>query len=132
MTDEEQIHALWRQMEDGWSGGSGPRFAAPFAEDADFVTVRGEATRGRGEIADRHGALFDTAYAGSALAARVESIRYLRPDLALVHATSTVTPPGGRPPMTTHAQAVAERRAGGWQIVAFHNMVPLTPTGVSA
>lgn len=134
-TDEQQIRALWQQMEQGWAAGSGDGFARPFAEDADFVSVRGESVHGRAPIARRHQRLLATVYAGSTLSAEVGYVRYLRADLALVHAVSTVTSPGGSQPFFAHAQAITEQRRGSWQIIAFHNMVPAssppptTPTG---
>ena len=43
----EQIYSLWQRMEQGWAVGDGHAFAAVFAEDVDFVTVRGEELFGR-------------------------------------------------------------------------------------
>ena len=125
--EDRQIHDLWRRLEQAWAAGSGDAFAAVFAEDAEFVSIRGEEQHGRAEIAARHGALFTSAYRGSSLSAEVRKVRYLTPEIALVHATSTVTPQGAPAGMNTHAQAVVERRDGAWRIVAFHNMVPFTP-----
>ena len=43
-----------------WNQGSGEAFAAPFAEDADFVAFDGERFRGREDIARFHDAEFKT------------------------------------------------------------------------
>ncbi|MFD0009185.1 SgcJ/EcaC family oxidoreductase [Streptomyces sp. NPDC127178] len=123
--DEAAIRALWAEMARGWAAGDATLFAASFAADCDFTTVRGEKPPGRDGIAAGHAALFDGPYAGTALDAQVRAVRFLRPELATVEAESTVTAPGGEHLTTTHALAVVERTAEGrWLIVAFHNMIP--------
>jgi uncharacterized protein (TIGR02246 family) len=42
---------------------------------------------GRRAIAESHQRLFDTRLKGTRLTARIESVRFLGPDVALVHAT---------------------------------------------
>uniref|UniRef100_UPI0031D19164 SgcJ/EcaC family oxidoreductase n=1 Tax=Streptomyces hawaiiensis TaxID=67305 RepID=UPI0031D19164 len=123
--DARAIRALWADMARGWAAGDAALFAASFAEDCDFTTVRGDKPLGRSGIAAGHDALFHGPYAGTVLEARVVAVRFLRPDLATVEAESTITAPDGNPLITTHALAVVERTAEGhWSISAFHNMVP--------
>jgi uncharacterized protein (TIGR02246 family) len=130
-TDDERIRGLWESMARGWADGNAEGFAAGFAADCDFTTVRGDKPAGRAGIVAGHDRLFRTAYRTTRLDARVLDIRYLRPDLATVNAESTIIAPDGTPLTDTHALAVVERGAGGgeWQIVAFHNMVPVAPAG---
>lgn len=40
-TDEKTIRNLIQDVENGWNNGDGDAFAAPFAEDADYVVVNG-------------------------------------------------------------------------------------------
>ncbi|MFE8989314.1 SgcJ/EcaC family oxidoreductase [Streptomyces collinus] len=123
--DARMIRALWADMARGWAAGDAALFAASFAEDCDFTTVRGDKPLGRSGIAAGHDALFQGPYAGTVLDARVVAVRFLRPDLATVEAESTVHAPDGQPLITTHALAVVERTAEGhWSISAFHNMIP--------
>jgi uncharacterized protein (TIGR02246 family) len=116
---EEQIRDLWRTMTLGWAEGDASLFASVFAEDVDFVTVRGEELSGRDAVEAGHSRLFATAYRDTTLRATVGLIRPLAPGLSLVHATSTIAPVGA----TTHAQAVV-RLNGSASIAAFHNMIP--------
>jgi len=116
----EQIYSLWQRMEQGWALGDGHAFAAVFAEDVDFVTVRGEELFGRPAVAAGHSQLFAGPYRDTKLTAEISLIRPLTDDVSVVHVTSSITPAG----ITTHAQAVVVRRAGGWEITAFHNMIP--------
>ena len=118
MTD--QIYELWRRMEHGWATGDGEVFASVFAQDVDFVNVRGEELFGRRAVALGHGQLFAGPYRDTKLTAEISLIRPLTDGISLVHVTSSIAPAG----ITTHAQAVVVRRAGVWEIAAFHNMIP--------
>ncbi|WP_167975609.1 SgcJ/EcaC family oxidoreductase [Lentzea indica] len=116
----EPIYELWRRMEKGWADGDGDAFAGVFAEDVDFVTVRGEELYGRRAVAAGHGQLFAGLYRDTVLTAEISLIRPLSDGISLVHVRSSISPPG----ITTHAQAVVVQRDGGWEIAAFHNMIP--------
>lgn len=116
----EQIYSLWQRMEQGWADGDGLAFASVFAEDVDFVTVRGEELFGRRAVAAGHAQLFAGPYRATKLAAEISLIRPLTDDISVVHVTSSIAPAG----IATHAQAVVVRRADGWEIAAFHNMIP--------
>jgi len=125
MDDEEQIRGLWRMMIKGWANGDAAAFASAFADDVEFVTVRGQELFGREAVEAVHESLFATVYRDTQLTAEAGLIRELADGLYLVHATSTVTPPG----LGTHAQAVVARRDGAWSVIAFHNMIPVVPKG---
>jgi uncharacterized protein (TIGR02246 family) len=81
------------QLEAAWNAMDGSAFAAPFAENADFVTIRGEHFPGKPAIAAGHDAIFRTIYAGSKNNLTVESARLLRPDVALVHVHALLDAP---------------------------------------
>ncbi len=121
MSDE--IKALWQRMAEGWAAGSGERFAAVFAPDTAFVNVRGEEQHGREAVAKGHQMLFESRFRDTTLTVDEPAIRFVNDDVAVVHVVSTVDGTEGRL-VSTHAQAVVERRDGEWLITAFHNMVP--------
>jgi uncharacterized protein (TIGR02246 family) len=111
------------RLEAGWNAMDGSAFAAPFAEDADFVTIRGEHFRGRPAIATGHTAIFNTIYAGSTVRLAVEQARLLRPEVALVHVRSELELPRG--PLagrhTARFTLVLTKQPGGWEIASLHN-----------
>lgn len=84
--DETVLRALYTEMMDGWSRGSGAGFAAPFAEDCDFVAFDGTHFHGREAIAASHQQLFDTHMKSSRLVGHVTRIRFLDQRVALLHA----------------------------------------------
>jgi uncharacterized protein (TIGR02246 family) len=121
--DRAALEAVVRQLQAAWNAMDGAAFAAPFAEDADFVNIRGEHVQGRAAIAAGHAGIFKTVYAGSTNQLALESARLLRPGVALVHVRSVLNAPQG-PLMGTHAarfSMVLTLESGQWEIAAFHN-----------
>jgi uncharacterized protein (TIGR02246 family) len=123
------IERIVRQLETAWNAANGEAFAAPFAEDADFVTIRAEHFRGRPAVAAGHAAIFRTIYAGSTNHLSVETARLLRADVALVCVHSKLDAPQG--PLAGRHRArftlVLTKGRGGWEIAALHNTVEAAP-----
>lgn len=121
--DEAAIRKIVQQVEDGWNANDGKAFAAPFAPDADYVVVNGMKIKGREAIEQGHTMIFTTIYKGSHNAGKVKGLRFLRPDVAVVHVewnlefhTGDKTEKGGA--MNT---MVVTKEGGKWSIAAFHN-----------
>jgi uncharacterized protein (TIGR02246 family) len=112
-----------KTLEDAWNAGDGDAWGAQFAEDADFVTVRGDYFRTRTAITQGHQAIFTTIYKGSVNQYELLRARPLGDDLILAHARAKLSVPGG--PLAGEYQAVfsmvLEREAGGWLVTSFHN-----------
>lgn len=122
--DEAAIRELFQQLLDDWGRGDGYAYGSRFTEDADYVAFDGSHTRGRDQIAASHQQLFDRLMKGTRLVGRVEQIRFLSPEIALVHATGGTIFPGEaqpRPSRNSIQTFVATKREGGWRFTAFHN-----------
>src|SRR5215213_7476556 len=63
--DEAVVRAIVIRLQDAWNAGDSKAFAAPFAEDADYVVVNGMRIKGRATIDSGHRGIFDTVYKGS-------------------------------------------------------------------
>jgi len=129
--DRAAVERVVRRLESAWNAMDGTAFAAPFTEDADFVTIRGEHFRGRPAIAAGHAAIFRSIYAGSTCHLTVETARLLRPEIALAHVRSALDAPQG-PLAGKHAarfSLVLAMEPGGWEIAALHNTVESGPQG---
>lgn len=122
-TDEAAIRRVVKQVEDGWNAHDGKAFAASFAPDADYVIVNGMRATGREEIEKGHTAIFTTIYKDSRNAATVRSIRFLRPDVAVVHVEWNLEFRAGGGTRKAHAMntMVMTRDGGKWSIAAFQN-----------
>ena len=122
--DEVAVRALYTQLMDGWNKGSGEAFAAPFAENGHMIAFDATHFKGRDEIVSFHQPLFDKWLKGTRLVGEVESVRFLSPDVALMHALGgTVMRGKSRPaPERDSIQTlVAIKRNGEWRLAAFQN-----------
>jgi uncharacterized protein (TIGR02246 family) len=122
--DEQAVRDLFRELLEAWGRGDGPAYGALFTEDADYVAFDGSNRRGSQAIASEHQQLFDTWLKGTRLVEQIDSLRFLGPDVALVHATGGTIFPGQRdergrrPSIQT---LVAVKRGDAWRFTAFHN-----------
>lgn len=120
---EKIARELVKQLEDGWNAADGEAFAKPFAEDADYVAVRGDYHRSREAIAKGHQGIFNSIYKGSRVSYELLRARALTDDVILAHARSDLSAPSG--PLAGDHSALSTlvlvRKDGGWQIAGFHN-----------
>jgi uncharacterized protein (TIGR02246 family) len=124
--DEAAIRSLYFQMIDSWNKGSGDDFAAPFAEDVDLVGFDGTHLKGRQEIASFHQRLFDTFVKGSRLVGKIRNVRFLTPDVAIMHAVGGTIMAGQtdiEPERNSIHTLVVIKGNGNhkWSIAAFQN-----------
>lgn len=125
--DEHALRALVDELAAGWNAGDGALFADPFAVDADYTAVTGLHVRGRDLIGRGHDELFGSVFRGTRITLSVDDIRFVRPDVAVVHTSNALAGPDGQPVPgneTSAAMLVACREDGRWSVTAFHNMRP--------
>ena len=111
-------------LERAWNAGDGAAYGAPFADEADFVNIRGEHHRGDGEYLGRaHQGIFDSVYAGSTVRYEVAVARSLAPGVVLAVANATLDAPHGPLQGVNDARitVVMTEEADRWTISAFHN-----------
>ena len=123
-TDEAKIRALFGDLLGDWGRGDGEAYGSRFTEDADYVAFDGTHTRGRREISTSHQQLFDKYLEGTRLTGCVLSIKFIRKNVALVHATGGTVMRGKTRPSPERASIqtlVAVRESEEWRFAAFHN-----------
>src|SRR5918994_1832465 len=133
-TDEAALRALYQQLMDGWNQGSGAAFAAVFTEDGDLIGFDGTHFKGRQEIAPFHQQLFDKWLKGSRLVGEGKDVRFLSPDVALMHAVGGTVMRGKTDPVPERDSIqtlVAICQDGEWRLAAFQN-TRLHPMDTSA
>ena len=124
VADEEAVRGLYKELMDGWNRGSGEDFAAVFTEDGDLVAFDGTHFEGREEIAPFHQELFDKWLKGTRLVGRVKDVKFLSPDVALMHAVGSTVMRGKSEPSPERDSIqtlVAVRHDGQWRLAAFQN-----------
>ena len=121
--DEAAIRANVGQIVKGWNMKSGAEFAKPFAEDADYVVINGMKIKGRTAINKGHQGIFDTVYKNSSLSYTIEQLRFLRPDVAVIHVQAELQVTQGDTTETGNARItlVMTKNNDKWEIAAFQN-----------
>ena len=130
--DLQAIHGLVDRMTAAFNAHDARAATAMYAEDADFVSVRGEHAHGRIEIEKRLARIFATRAGAATLRTLDTSIRFPRSDAAIVHVTNElsglVAADGSRlPPHQELSVRVLLKAKGQWKVAAFHNTI-IAPT----
>lgn len=127
--DEALIKDVIKVVESGWNSGNGEAFAAPFAEHADYVPPNGQRDQGRDRIAAGHQHIFSTIYKGSRITYDIESIRFIRTDVALAHAKHHLQFEHNGSPREAWSRSlwILAKDEGRWQVEAFHNTMIVSP-----
>ncbi|MGH9157258.1 MAG: SgcJ/EcaC family oxidoreductase [Acidimicrobiales bacterium] len=122
--DAAAVRELYEQLMKAWNDGSGSGFAATFTADGDLVAFDGTHFSGREEIARSQQELFDKWMKGTRLVGSVERLRFVGPNLAIMHAIGGTIPRRRTTPARERASIqtlVAIRSDDGWLLAAFHN-----------
>ena len=124
--DEAAIRSAIVETAEAFNSHNASAVARFYTTDADLVTVRGEAMKGSAEIERGLARLFATRNKEALLSTRDVTIRFVRPDVALVHVTneiSQVVEAGGRrlPPQRELSLRVFVKDGGVWRVTALHN-----------
>jgi uncharacterized protein (TIGR02246 family) len=104
--------------------GDAAAYAARFTVESDYVAFDGSHHRGREANVALHQPLFEGVLYGTRIIGEVESVRWVAPDVAVVHASGAVVWPWHRevPSARRSRQTlVVVRRDGALSIAAFHN-----------
>jgi uncharacterized protein (TIGR02246 family) len=124
--DEAALREAVRSMETGWNTKNGAAYARVFAEDADFVVINGTYIKGRAAIESGHQRIFDTIFKDTKITLQVKQIRFLRPDVAVVHIDGRREGPTKELTQNAILTLVMTKEKQGWTVAAFQN------TGVPA
>jgi uncharacterized protein (TIGR02246 family) len=130
-SDELAIRNIIQEEITAWNAGDGVAYARHFAADGTFTNVRGQFFTGRQAFIDRHDFVFKGQFHGSTLKQDIVSLKFVRPDVAVVEVLTSVTgiqklSPGtntddkGR--LRTRLLQVIVKDGGEWKIVAYHNV----------
>ena len=130
--ESRAIFELGQALQDAWNRGDAAGYASLFTDDADFVAWNGQHGRGRQAIEDGHRRLFDGPLAGSRMvlvgddegSAPTESLRFIRPDVAIMVIPGVVTlaaPSATGPGHQSVQTFVLVKDGDQWRVTAFQN-----------
>jgi uncharacterized protein (TIGR02246 family) len=130
-SDEATIRAILQQQVAAWNKGDAEALSRHFAADGTFTNILGMFFKGREAFRERHEQIFRGVFRGSTKESGVVSIKFVRPDVAVVETLQALSgfqkpPPGtsvdakGR--LRTRLLQVLVKDGGEWKIAAFHNV----------
>ncbi|GIM46208.1 hypothetical protein DNHGIG_17570 [Collibacillus ludicampi] len=123
--DETKVRALYQQLLESWNERSAEAMAEPFAEDGITIGFDGTELIGRAELASHLQDIFTNYLTSPApYVAKVRSVRFLSPEVAILRAVAGMMPPGESdldPKLNTHHTIVAVKREGKWRIALYQN-----------
>jgi uncharacterized protein (TIGR02246 family) len=124
--DEEAVRKLPQAFCDAWAKHDGHELAKIMADDVDFVTVATTYLHGRADFEKFHARLLSGRFKESTLSPLQTTLRFLRPDMAVVHWSWKVEGdknPDGTPRQPRYGlmTVVAEKRSGTWLVVVAQN-----------
>lgn len=128
--DEAAVRGIIKDEIAAWNAGDAAAFARHFAADGTFTNIRGQFFTGREAFTERHDFIFKGIYRGTTMKQDVVSLKFVRPDVAVVETLTAVIgiqkmPPGisaddkGR--LRSRLLQVMVKDGGEWKIAAFHN-----------
>ena len=129
--DEAAIRAIVSDQVVAWNAGDGQRYAEHLAPDASFTNLFGMVMYGAPSVRARHIEILSTFYKGTTKTHAIRRVRFVTPDVAIVDIDNEVhgvkampsgiiVPPDGV--VKTQLMEVFVRRAGRWQVEAYHNV----------
>jgi uncharacterized protein (TIGR02246 family) len=124
--DEAAVRRIPQAFVAGWANHDGHQLAMIMAEDVDFVNVGGDWLHGRADFERYHSRLLAGRFKDSTLTSRDTIVRFLRPDLALLHWSWGLVGDRNqdlsvRKPRMGIFTMVVEKRGGAWLVVAAQN-----------
>ena len=127
---EAAIRRIVQSEIDTWNKGDAVGYSKDFATGGTFTNIRGQFFTGYDGFLKQHQFIFDGLFKNSKLQQRVISLKFVRPDVAIVETVTTVSgltqpPPGvtfdDKGHLHTRLLQVVARNKGVWKIVTYHN-----------
>jgi uncharacterized protein (TIGR02246 family) len=122
-----EIRELLGRMTDAWNARDAVAYAEQFTHDADYITFFGMLVTGRPAIEETHRTLFEGPLKGvrltrSTTGETTSSIRFLRPDVAIVISTGGSSTDGKPDPARDSIITLtAVRQPDAWRFASFQN-----------
>ena len=121
--DEAAIHAVLAGVYQAWDAGDADAFVAEYTEDASAI-LPGSCRGSREEIRQTMAGGFAGYLKGSTTTNRIDQLRFLGADAAVVVSETGILFPGETEVpanRSVNATWVLERRDRGWLVAAYHN-----------
>ena len=123
--DESAIRKLLADNTVAFNEHRGDLITAASTDDFDLVNPPGTYSSGKPDLREA----FRGAFRNAKMAATIERIRFIRPDVALVDGTFAISGSEITPAPKGLRTFVLVKENGRWMITALRQMIPVAPTG---
>lgn len=130
--DEQAIRKLHQSFAEAWTQHDAQAMSMFWAEDGDFIGPDGQLNSGRARIENFLAEVHTGDFATAKLAITVKSVRFLKPDVAVVNAEAEIS--GGRDwfdktmaSQKAIATSVVVKEDGKWFTAVYRLFVPPPP-----
>jgi uncharacterized protein (TIGR02246 family) len=129
--DEMALRNIVRDEVNAWNKGDAVGYSRHFAAGGTFTNIRGEFFSGFPAFLKQHELIFKGIFRNTTLKQDVASLKFIRPDLAILETVTTVAGAAQAPRgvtrdskrrIRTRLMQVAVKSGGVWTIVAYHNV----------
>ena len=134
MSDEDMIRARTDEFEQAVSNADAKAIGALFVEDADLVDQAGNMHHGRMAVEERYQKLFEGPYKGAQANLEISSVRFVRPDIAVIDGSyelSGMKSAEGQdvPAVKGMFTNVSVKQNGQWMLHCSRPMLPMKAPG---
>jgi uncharacterized protein (TIGR02246 family) len=134
MSDEDMIRARTDEFEQAVSSADAKAIGALFVEDGDLVDQAGAMHHGRMAVEERFQKLFEGAYKGAQANLEIASVRFVRPEIAVIDGTYALTGMKSAegqdlPAVKGMFTNVSVKQNGQWMLHCSRPMLPMKAAG---
>jgi len=130
-SDEAAIQRIVQEQISAWNQGDSVAYSRHFATEGTFTNIRGQFFKGYEAFLKQHEVIFQSIFKKTTLQQDIVSLKFIRPDVAVVETLTAVsglsqTAPGtatdsqGR--LRTRLLQVMVKESKDWKIVSYHNV----------
>ena len=129
--DEMAVRKILHEQVTAWNKGDAEAYSQHFAADGTFTNIVGMFFTGHDAFRERHDQIFKGVFRGTTKQEDIVSIRFLRPDVAVVETLQTVsgvqklfpgTSADAKGRLRTRLLQVFVKDNGEWKIAVYHNV----------
>jgi uncharacterized protein (TIGR02246 family) len=131
--DETAIRNIVNDEIVAWNKGDAVAYSRHFAADGTFTNITGQFFTGYDAFLEQHEVIFQGRFKQTTLQQDVVSLKFLRPDVAVIEVLTAVagvapaqlaqgTAPDAKGRLRTRLLQVVAKQRGDWKVVAYHNV----------
>ena len=115
-----------------WNKGDAVAYSRQFAKEGTFTNIQGMFFIGQKVFIDKHDQIFKGIFNKTVLESKLVSLKFIRPDVAVVETLAAVSGFAAGPPPGAHLDAkgrlytrllqVIVKDSADWKIVSYHNV----------